>query len=441
MSLDLYEREVAARREAAPKASLPEVSAFDGFIRGTGVSAMQTFAKAGRAVSMAAAIPFIAADAFTDGTEMQDRFFQSHDEIFGSAVEHWTPNPDEVGVAGQITGQLLATIPMVIASPAATVGVTGLGVAEDLVRKGVDPTKATAVGVAQAAGLGLGIYVPVLGRTLAQRVLLGGAGFNVFQGAVTRGASGAILEGTQAAKDFEAFDTTALTLDALLGSAFGAIAHLSPSARAEGKRFHEQIDAWAKRLRPSEVDALLVMRQAQHANADSLPGQPKTPEDISAHVARTKQALDQLAKDKPVDVSDLPEGRFEADDVRLTEMAARAQELVRTADQVRETEGLPPVPETEAPPVPRGTEPPPPRSDEGRPGGAEAEPPPPEVLEARRFAEENADLEITVGRDTDGQPVKMKLKQMLDESDAEVKLATEDVKLFQIAAACMLGGA
>jgi hypothetical protein len=445
LSLDLYEREVAGRREAAPKTSLPESSVWDGFARGTGTSAMQTFAKAGRAASMALAPAAMAVDAFGDGTEMQDRFFRWHDDVFGEAVNHWTPAPGEVGVAGQITGQLLATLPMVIAAPSAAVAATGLGTAEDLVRKGVDPAPAVATGVVQAAGLGLGIYVPILGQTLAQRVLLGGAGFNVFQGAATRAASEVILEGTKAEGDFKAFDPTALTLDVLLGSAFGAIAHVSPSARAQGAQFYERISAWSKSLKPSDVDGLLVMRQAQHLNADSLPGRPVSPEDMGNHAARTRRAIEQLARDKPVDVSDLPAGKFEADEPRLTEMAARANDMVRAAEEVRKAEGLPSVPETEAPPARVSAEPPPPRGEGERPGGAEAkgegEPPAPEVIEARRFADERGDLDITVGRDADGNPIKMKLKKMLDDSDREVKLAQEDAKLFEVAAACMLGGA
>jgi hypothetical protein len=442
VSLDLYEREISARRDAAPKASIPEVTAWDGFARGAGMTAMQTFAKAGRSASMALAAVPVAVDAFTDGTELQDKYFRQHDEIFGSAADYWTPKPGEVGVAGQITGQLLATLPMVIANPAAAVAATQMGVTEDLARKDVDPTKAVAVGAVQGAGLGLGIFVPVLGKTLAQRVLLGGAGFNVFQGVATRGASEAILGSSAAAAEHQAFDSTAITLDVLMGLAFGGIAHLSPAQRAQGAEFLGRLDAWAKNIEPSKVDALMVMRQAQHMNADSLPGRPTGPEDVTAHVERTRQAIDQLARDQKVDVSDIPEGKYEIDEPRIQEMAARAEEMVRLADDVRQAEGIPT--ETEAPPAPRGAEPPPPRSDEGRPGGAEAEGETvraPEIEEAQRFADERSDVEITVGRDADGQPIRKKVKDFLNESNEQVKLAAEDAKLFEVAAICMLGGA
>jgi hypothetical protein len=441
MSLDLYEREVSERLDRLPKAMVPEVGAFDNFLRGTGMSAMQTFAKAGRAASLALGAPVVAVDRFSNGTEISDRFFRWHDETFGEAVDHWTPRTNEVGVAGQVVGQLLATIPMVIASPAGTVAATGLGTAEDLARKDVSPTKAVATGVVQAAGLGAGIWMPILGNTLTQRVVLGGAGFNLVQGVGTRAASGMILEGTPAAEDFKAFDWQAVTLDTLLGIAFGGLAHLSPAQRAQGAKVWERLDAWSKSLQPSQVDALLVQRQAQHLNVDSLPGAPVAPESVDAHVQRSRLAIEQLARDEPVNVSNLPEGRFEADGPRLQEMGGRAEELVRSAETVRNAEGLPSVPETEGPPVRVSAEPPPPRGEDARPGGPEAKEVDPIETEARRYVEARGDIEVTLGRDADGKPVRATMKALMAESDAQVKLATEDAKLFQIAAACMLGGA
>lgn len=433
MSLDLYEKEISEKVSSLGLTTMPETSAWDGFARGTAQSAMQTFAKAGRAASMGVGgIVSIGA-----GTELQDSYFRWHDDTFGDAVDFWTPKPGEVGVAGQITGQLLATLPLLIASPTATIAATELGVAEDLARKGVDSDKAVATGVVQGAGLALGIYVPILGQTLSQRVLLGGAGFNLFQGVTTRAASELILEGSAAAADYQAFDPTALTLDVLMGAMFGGVAHLSPTMRAQGAEFLKGLE----NVEPSKRDAVMVMRQAQHINADSLPGKPTSPQDVTAHVERTRQALDQLARDQRVDVSDVPEGRYEIDEPRIQEMAQRADELVRVADDVRKNEGLPEFRETEAPPAPRGAEPPPPRSDEGRPGGesAKGEAPDPAVLEAKRFADERGDVEITVGRDVDGQPTKMKVKDFLAESDEAVKLANDDAKLFEVAARCMLG--
>lgn len=365
MSLDLFTSEINDSLSRMNGAKVIEPGVFDGFLRGSGESAMQTFAKAGRAASLAAIAPVIATERFTDGTVLQDRLFKLHDDVFGRAVDHWTPNPNEVGVAGQVVGQLLAMLPMVIASPAATVAATGLGTMEDLARKGVPAGKAIAVGEAQAVGLGLGVWMPILGNNGWQRVALGGAGFNVLQGVATRGASGAILEGLPVAEEFKAFDPTALTLDVLLGLAFGSMAHLSPRARAQGAEVWTRLEGWAKNLEPSQIEALAVLRQAQQLNVDSLAGRPAQLQDIEAHTDRVRTALDQLGRGEVVNVEDLPAPRVESDG-RVAEMAERARELVAQADQVRKVEGLPELKETEGPPAPTiRAEPPPPRGEGG----------------------------------------------------------------------------
>lgn len=319
MSLDLYSEEIDNRLASLRPATEPEPGMFDNFLVGSGKVAMQTFAKAGRAASMAVAPLAMALEKEPGSTEVQDRFFKAHDDIFGRAVDYWTPKPGEVGAAGQVVGQLLGTLPLVLANPSAAVATTQLATGEDLVRKGVDAGTAQAVGGVQAAGLGLGIWVPILGQTLAQRVLLGGAGFNVAQGLATRAASAELLEGTPGAEDFKALDPTALTLDVLLGAAFGGIAHINPRMRAEGDAWHAKLKEWGAKLKPSEVDALAALRQAQHLNADSLPGKPVDVEDVNAHVARMRQAIDDLANDRPVNVEDMPAGRFEPDAVRRAE--------------------------------------------------------------------------------------------------------------------------
>lgn len=432
---------------------------FDGFLRGTGMAAMRGFAEAGRAASVVVggAIAGVeragAHHPLSQGldTTLSDRYFRFHDEVFGRAVEHWTPQPNEVGVASEITGKLLSMLPMVIASPALTVAATQLSVGEDLVRKGVDPLKAQAVGAVQGAGLGLGIWAPIFGRTLAQRVLLGGVGFNVVQGAGLRGVSGAILEGTPAAEMFKAFDPEQLTLDILLGAAFGGITHLSPAQRAQGAKAWEAIERFAQTWAPSDVAALATLRQAHHMQVDTIPGRPVDAVAVDAHVARMRQAIDQLSTDRPVQVDDLPAPRLEADG-RMVEAERRAQGLVREAERVARAEGIPVVREPE--PV-RGPESAPAALDEGmgraapenaperiqasQRGTSEA-PADPITIEAARIAAERPDDLLTVGRDADGEPIRQRVGDYVEQARLEVERARADAKLFEIAAACMLGG-
>lgn len=345
MSLDLYREEIDNRLASLRPATEPEPGMFDNFLVGSGKVAMQTFAKAGRAASMAAAPLAMAFEKAPGSTEVQDKFFKAHDDIFGRAVDYWTPKPGEVGEAGQVVGQLLGTLPMLFASPALTVAQTQLSVAEDMARKGMDASTAQAIGATQAAGLGLGIWVPILGKTLAQRVLLGGAGFNVVQGGATRAISAQLAEGTAAEGDFKTFDPTALTLDVLLGAAFGGIAHINPRMRAEGDAWHKRMAEWGAKVKPSEIDAMLTLRQAQHLNADSMPGKPVDANDFNAHVDRMRQAIDDLANDRPVNVEDMPAPRFEADEARAAEAEANIKAMLgddvlsysKTADELANT--------------------------------------------------------------------------------------------------------
>lgn len=352
MSSDLFNREVGERIATLSPIQTVEAGAWDGFARGTGMTAMRALARTGRAVDLLGAMGPMAQDAISGGTEAQDRYFKEHDEVFGSAVDYWTPKPGEVGIAGQVTGELLTMLPMVIASPSLAVASLQLGEGEELVRQGVPASKAQAVGAIQAAGLGLGIWVPILGRTLTQRMLVGGAGFNVFQGVTTRAASELVLEGTPQAEMYKALDPTYLTLDTLLGLGFGGISHLSPSARAQGGEALERVAAWAQNLKPSEIDALAAMRQAQHMSADSMPGKPVEPKDAEFHVERIRQAIEQAVRDEPINVQDLPEPTFQADQVRNEEAASRVEEMALEAERIRVEEDIPqpPEPEPAAPP-------------------------------------------------------------------------------------------
>lgn len=341
MSLDLYAREVSQELSRLDGTKTLEPSAFDGFLRGTSIFAMKGLAKTARAIDMAGAPIAMAADAFTGGTEAQDRYFKEHDEVLNSAVDFWTPKPLEVGVAAEIAGGLIGQLPTIIASPHLAVGAQVLDTAEDLARQNVPAGKAVAAGVAQGAGLATGIWMPILGQNAFQRMVIGGAGFNMLQGGLTRGITGMILEGTPAAEEFKAFDGKALTLDALLGFAFGGVAHLSPAQRAHGTEAMERIKTWAQNLSPSEVAALATLRTAQHLNEDSAPGKLVDPKDVEAHVNRMRTAIDQLAKDQPVEVSDLPEASADADPARFVRAARQLGVLEKVAERVRKDEDLP----------------------------------------------------------------------------------------------------
>lgn len=341
MPLDLYGQETVDRLSTMPGVEVPEPSMFQGFARGTGMLAMRGFASTARAVDLAGSIGPIVEDAFTGGTEAQDRYFKEHDEVFGSAVDYWTPKPSEVGSAARVVGPLVSMFPTVFTSPGLAVLGAGLGTGEELVKRGVPAEKAGGMALIEGGATGLGIWMPILGQNLWQRVLLGGAGYNVVQGLGVRGAGQVILAGTPAEKDYRALDPEAITLDALLGMAFGTFAHLSPAQREAGASAWNKIRSWVQAWKPSEVDALAAMRQAQHLNVDSTPGRPIAPEDVIAHTERLKTAIEQLARNEPVDVSDRPMPNTVPDEARVAEAQRNFEFLQAEAERVRQAEGIP----------------------------------------------------------------------------------------------------
>lgn len=346
MALDLYNRESLDRISSLQPVENPEAGVFDGFLRGTGLYAMRGFATTARAVDLLGSVGPIVQDRFTGGTEAQDRYFREHDDVFGSAVDYWTPRPNEVGQAAQVAGNLLSMLPTVITSPSLAVGAAQLSAGEELVQKGVSAEKAQAVGALEAGATGLGVWMPILGKNGWQRIFLGGAAYNAAQGVAVRGGAHLILQGDQAAEEYKAFDPTALTLDVLLGMAFGSLAHLSPEQRAQGARAWDKISKWTQGWRPSDVDAVAALRQAQHLNVDSVPGTAAGPEDIAAHVDRISAAIDQLAKDKAVEVSDQPEPNVVHDPAREAENQSNLEFLQEEAARLAEADLGPQKPPT-----------------------------------------------------------------------------------------------
>ncbi len=356
MSLDFYQDETQQALDRLPSTPTGAIEApfFQSFLPG-GLKVMAgEMAKVGRAVSMAAGVVPVAADALANAlpwlpgadmrespTELQDRFFRQHDEVFGSAVKYWTPQPGEVGMAGEIVGSLAGMLPTIIANPALAVGSQVMSQAEDLVDKGVSTTKAVGVGVAQGAGLATGIWMPILGQNLWQRVVIGGAGFNAVQGVTTRAVSQAILGDDKAAELYPTLGLKELTLDLLLGMAFGGVAHLSPEMRAQGKDAWARIATWAQDLTPAQVDAIAALRQAEHLNVETAPGTLKTPEDVEANVNRAKAALEQVLRDEPVQVEQMPAPRVEPDTARQVDAETRVAEMMADAERVRTEEGIP----------------------------------------------------------------------------------------------------
>jgi hypothetical protein len=279
----------AAYRPDVPR----ETGVFDNFGSGSGRYFMRSMAEVGRAASMAFAAAPVALDKLAElqgaqyeGGRLQDRYFKFHDEVFGNAVDYWTPKPGEVGAAGQVVGSLAGGLVQFFASPAVMVGTNMLSTSEDLVRQGVDPGAALVAGDVAGLSTVAGIATPIFGKTLAQRMAAGAVGnfaTNIPEAAIKREvvkAAGA----PEVAAQFDPWDVRARLVDTLMGVAFGAKAHR---------------DA---RLSATQVDALMTVNAARQLEESALPTRPSTEAELTAGVAKTRQALDQMLRGEPVHV-------------------------------------------------------------------------------------------------------------------------------------------
>ncbi|CAB4223351.1 hypothetical protein UFOVP1670_28 [uncultured Caudovirales phage] len=306
MSLDLYQDQLVENVGQLTPTTELEPNFWEGFGTGVAKLPMRAGAAAYRTGAIAlSTIPLATEKAYNavtgkTSTLMSDRFFKSMDDVGTSAVDYWTPKANEVGLAGQMVGSLLSILPV---GPIAALSAQDVGV--DLVKQGVSPGKAAAVGGVQAAGLLAGMWMPMLGTNLWQRALVGGAGANVAQGFVTAAASETILAGTPAKDMYDAFSLKDRAIDAVLGLHFGVAAHLIPGWRQESEHAWRVVADWAKGMSPSEVASVATLREAQHLNADSTPGIPVGPQDIEAHVQRMRTAIDQMVKGEPVNIENI----------------------------------------------------------------------------------------------------------------------------------------
>lgn len=427
MSFDFFPNEQTATllNAARHPSDTPDPGTFTNFLPGAASYGMRSLAEVGRAVDMAGAVFPIAVDAITGGTERQDQYFREHDEVFNNAVEHWTPKPGEVGTAGQVAGQLAGGVLQATISPALLVATSQLATGEDLVRQGVDATTANEVGAVGGAGSAIGIKLPFLGRTLASRVASGVVG-NVAQGAGVAGAQHAILDAAgneQQAQQFDPTDLRGRLIDAMLGAAFGGLAHVET------------------KLTPVDEAALLVTNQARHLEETTSPGEPRTANDLTQHVDAMREAVGQLLRGDPVAVDKTIEGMGMDESPRaVQDRAELADELTRLA-----AEEVPPAQpiEPEAGDVPiRATEPanaeP---TDTGGPGAeatpAEAVPTDAVTARAQAALERNPDMLMPTS-DTEAPPERAAdVLQRLGDERADAQAHAAD--LFRTAAACLLG--
>lgn len=216
------------------------------------------------------------------------------------SVKELRPDPTEVGMAGQIIGELSAVLPRTVAG--ALVGgpvgaVTAAGApagysrTQTSIADGIDDNTAIKLGIAEGLTTGAGAILPAarfVGPVLGDAAIAVAA--NVGLGMAHRGASGEILrEGgyhVQAAQ-YEMLDKTALATDLVMGLAFFGLGR-----------------ATFRRPTTEQIDAALTDRNAQHADIDTAPGLPVDPRSAVAHQDALRSAIDSINRGEPVVLPD-----------------------------------------------------------------------------------------------------------------------------------------
>lgn len=281
-----------------------DATAGRGLAKGVGLGIMRGGAGAARAGGFAAAgllanaefgsseeAPLDTSARAAAAPEALDPLFSGLDEYGNSAVDYWTPRPNEVGKVGQILGGLGEIVaPLAAGGPAALIATQELGRAVDLSRAGVDAPRSVAGGVLSGAATATGFKIPILGRTLTSRLATGAAGNAAF-GLASRTAEHALLADEYPEQAPPILDVASVTTDTLTGLLFGGLHHASEPAINP-------------RLKPSEVDALLTARTAKSFGQETTPGAPDSITAEVGHQSALEEALTQLSRGEPVDVSE-----------------------------------------------------------------------------------------------------------------------------------------
>lgn len=270
---------------------------------------------------------------------------QIQEEQRQTAIDMWTPKPNEVGRVGQVVGSLAEVGPPLLAgvgNPALLVGSTTLKTGKELVDQGVDANTAGGVAAIEGAANYAGFKVPIVGKTLATRLASGAAG-NVVVGSASRAAEGGTLESQGYEKQAEPFsqDLGTFSTDALTGMLFGGVHHLLEPGEAPS------IDP---KLNPSQADAVLTARNAKNFAEGTTPGTPDGLHAEVAHQQALETSLSQLSRGEEVNVGDTVarfDGGFKdadhvAESVALNELVQQVEpkDVPRAPESVRREENI-----------------------------------------------------------------------------------------------------
>lgn len=339
---DLYRNEranslsqMAQRPEESPKETgffedLTNPKTWEGMPRAAGLGVMYGGARVAQGVGLAGAVIPMAIDAIAGKDNYGDKtlteqYFDAYTKTVNPALDYWKLPTEGVGKAGEIVHGLAGiALPLVAAggNPDLLMLTQGMGTAADLSANGVDGQTAASGAMVSAFTTGIGMKLPMAGKTLAESFALG-VGGNVGVGVLDRAAMKAMLQHQDydsIAAQYKPFDPTQMALDAFIGASFGAFAHITKATEP------------SRKLTPDEQAAVLVMNEVRTHDADTL----TRPGDIAAAgIANDAQAQaraqidagEQVSVNVPVDPV-----QFEAAISRVKDIAKSQLDTVGRTD-------------------------------------------------------------------------------------------------------------
>lgn len=223
--------------------------------------------------------------------EGKDAYFGWVDEVTSSAVDYWTPDAHTMGGAAQMVNtvsQVIGSVPQIVGAPEVFLTSAALDQPTDLIRQGVDADTATGVGLLNLGVNAIGLRVPpAFGSAIGTRIATG-AGANLALGVGADAATAGLLQSggyEDLAAGYNWRDPGRRMLDTLMGAAFG----LAPAA---------------PKAAPSERNAILTARNAQHFQVEAAPGVPADGMSSLAHQNTLSSAIEQLVRGDRVDIAD-----------------------------------------------------------------------------------------------------------------------------------------
>lgn len=280
------------------------------------------------------------------------------DGVGQEAVDYWTPDAATSGSAAQTAGtvfQVIGSVPQMFGAPALFLSDAAVAPATDTVMAGGSTEAALGVGGISLAANALGMKIPAAwGNSLATR-LATGAGSNLAIGAAQDAATAGVLraDGVDDLADaYDPLNPQGRVLDTLMGAAFGVKAHVDAgyakqagdARRADLKqRAVDGIQADRAAVTRSQRDAILTANNANHFQAETMPGTPRDAAAAMQHQAAMDLATAQIAAGQRVDVAgkvdldgfDLRDGlRTPADNGRWHARTDTARAIQSAADEL-----------------------------------------------------------------------------------------------------------